>query len=352
MPRITIPALLLLLSSALVCASSKDKVAPHPFGPELQLDGGRRLVFDRNFNSEREVRTNRKLWTKLVDFVAGEPTYHFLVRPYSIATDSRGRVIITDPGAYGIHIFDFEQKKYKFISHTEGKDELREPQCVAIDKQDNIYVSDSGGGKIFVFSANGKLQRVIGGLKGGEGYFKRPTGIAVDSENGRIYVSDTWRNQIFVMDMKGSVLKRIGKTGQGPGEFNYPTELRLDGDDLLVVDAMNFRIQTFDRTGAYRSSFGQAGDGRGATFRPKGVSADSEGHLYVADALANLVQVFDREGQLLYYFGKEAGIGDFLLPAGIAIDAHDRVLVVDSYHRRVQVFQYYGLASRAARSAQ
>jgi DNA-binding beta-propeller fold protein YncE len=115
---------------------------------------------------------------------------------------------------------------------------------------------------------------------------------------------------------------------------------------------MNFRIQTFDRTGAYRSSFGQAGDGHGATFRPKGVSADSEGHLYVADALANLVQVFDREGQLLYYFGKEAGIGDFLLPAGIAIDAHDRVLVVDSYHRRVQVFQYYGLASRAARSAQ
>ena len=34
------------------------------------------------------------------------------------------------------------------------------PQCVAVDDQDNIYVTDSESGKIFVFNADGKYQQV------------------------------------------------------------------------------------------------------------------------------------------------------------------------------------------------
>ena len=59
------------------------------------------------------------------------------------------------------------------------------------------------------------IKRAIGSLKGGEGYFKRPTGIAVDSAAQRIYVTDTLRNKIFMMDMQGSVLQIIGKAGTG-----------------------------------------------------------------------------------------------------------------------------------------
>ena len=69
---------------------------------------------------------------------------------------------------------------------------------------------------------------------------------------------------------------------------------------------------------------------------------DSEGHLYVVEGLSGLVQVFDRQGQLLYYFGqKGSGFGEFQLPTGLFIDSKDRVFVVDSYNRRVQVFQYF-----------
>ena len=49
--------------------------------------------------------------------------------------------------------------------------------------------------------------------------------------------------------MQGSVLQTIGSNGEGDGEFNYPTELRLHGDNLAVVDAMNFRVQVLDRSG-------------------------------------------------------------------------------------------------------
>ena len=344
-------ATLSLLMQGPAAARSIPKMSVTPDAPELQMDGGRRLVFERSFSSEREVKTRRGFWTKLKDAVAGEPEYRSLVRPYSVAQDSRGRIIITDPGAYGVHVFDFVQQKYKFLSHGEGENALLDPQGVAVDKQDNIYVTDSEAGKIFVFGADGKFQRVIGGLKGGEGFFKRPTGIAVDSDARRIYVSDTWRNQIFVLDMQGRVLRTIGKLGHAAGDLHFPTELRLRGQDLVVVDAMNFRVQVFERSGAFRYAIGRAGDSHGDMFRPKGVGIDSEGHFYVADAFHNLVQVFDQEGNLLYYFGKEAGIGDFVLPAGLWVDGSDRILVVDSYHRRVQVFHYFGITMPSVEGA-
>jgi len=330
-------------------AASKQKTPQPVEVPVLQLDGGRKLVFERSFSWEREAKPKRGFWNKLVDVIAGEPEYHSMVRPYAVVSDSKGRIIVTDPGAPGVHIFDFEQQKYKFVSHPEGKDSMLWPQCVAVDGQDNIYVTDSDAGKIFVFDAGGKLRRVIGRLKGGEGMFKRPTGIAIDSAEQRIYVTDTYRNQIFLMDMQGSVLGKFGKNGTDHGEFNFPTELRLEGNELLVVDAMNFRVQVLSKDGTFQYAIGQIGDGEGSMFRPKGIGMDSEGHLYVVDGLYNLVQVFNREGQLLYYFGqKGTGFGDFQLPAGLFIDHKDRVLVVDSFNRRVQVFRYFALPKPGA----
>ena len=94
----------------------------------------------------------------MVDAIAGEPDFHYLVSPYSVATDSRGRILVTDTGATGLHIFDFGQQKYKFVSRRDtGKDPMLNPQCVAVDAQDNIYVTDSGVGKIFVFDPSGKF---------------------------------------------------------------------------------------------------------------------------------------------------------------------------------------------------
>lgn len=341
---------------ALLCATTswgsgdtKKKPGELPVA-ELQLEGGRKLTYERNFSWERDVKPKRGFWNKVLDVVAGEPEFHSLIRPYGIVTDSRGRVIVTDPGAYGIHIFDFTQQKYKFVTRRDkGKDHLMAPQCVAVDAQDNIYVTDSESGKIFVFDASGKFSQVIGSLKFGEGFFKRPTGIAVDSAANRIYVSDTLRDKIFVMDLAGTVLQTIGKEGTGEVEFNFPTELRLNGPDLIVVDAMNFRVQVLDRSGGFRYSIGHIGDGTGAMFRPKGIGIDSEGDLYVVDGLWGLVQVFNRKGELLYFFGQRGtAVGQFQLPAGLFIDHNDRVFVVDSMNRRVQVFHYYGSPKQAA----
>jgi DNA-binding beta-propeller fold protein YncE len=352
--RQSLGAALILAGVALLTAPiwASQKPKPSEATPELwemSLEGGRKLSWERSFNSESEVKPNRGFWNKLVDVIAGEPEYRSLVHPYSIATDSRGRIIVADPGAAGVHIFDFTQHKYKFIQRQgKTKDAMLTPQCVAVDAQDNIYVTDSDAGVIFVFEPSGKFLHAIGSLKGGEGYFKRPTGIAVDSAAQRIYVTDTLRDEVFMLDMQGNVLKTIGKTGDAEGEFNLPTELRLDGPNLMVVDAMNFRVQVFDRAGTFQYAIGKAGDSPGAIFRPKGFGVDSEGDLYVVDGLWGMVQVFNRQGQLLYYFGSPGThAGEFQLPAGLFIDHDDRVFVVDSFNRRVQEFQYVGLKKPA-----
>jgi DNA-binding beta-propeller fold protein YncE len=338
-----------LLASPMQGASRKLAPEPPDVAPQLELPDGRKLTYEGSFETERDARGKKGFWKKLADVITGEGPAHGLVRPYSIVTESLGRVIVSDPGASGVHIFDFQKRTYKFLTRDHGTDKLESPQCVAVDAENNIYVTDSTSGKIFVFEADGKFRRVLGSLPGGEGFFKRPTGIAVDSSANTIYVTDTTRHKIFVLDMEGRIERTIGQNGTAAGEFNYPTELHLVGKDLLVVDAMNFRLQRFDNAGAVKSTFGEVGDGSANMFRPKGVGIDSEGHYYVADAFHNTVQVFDAEGQMLYAFGsKGTGAAQFQIPAGLTVDNNNRIFVVDSFNHRVQVFHYFGHRSAGA----
>lgn len=343
-----IALLTLLLLPAWASKHKKDAAEPWP---DLLLDGGRKLSYESTYSSQRDIRGKTGLWTKLTEAVIGEPDYKQMARPYGIAVDSRGRLIVTDPGANGVHIFDPAQHKYRFIERQDKiKESMFQPQCVAVDAKDNIYVTDSEAGKVFVFEPSGKLRRVLGTLKGGEGFFKRPTGIAIDPETQNIYISDTLRDRIFVLDQDGQVLRTIGKHGVAQGEFRLPTHLLFQNGTLVVVDALNFRVQFLDRDGTFRGMIGATGDPNNGIYRPKGIAIDSEGHIYLAESEWGSVQVFDREGNLLYTFGNGTGFGQFHLPAGLFIDRGDRVFVVDSYNHRVQVFQYRALTSVAGGS--
>lgn len=305
----------------------------------LLLDGGRRLEYVRSFSSEAEVKTKKSWLTKVIDFVAGAPEIHTMVRPYDVATDAMGRIIVTDPGARWVHIFDFKKQKYHHLEGS-GKQPFESPIGVVVDGQGNIYVSDSELGKIFVFDARGKFRRYIGDVKG-EGYFKRPTGLAIDTAANRLYVTDTLKNAVYILDLNGKFISQFGQRGRGDGEFSFPTEIIALKDELAVVDAMNFRVQLFDRNGKFHAKFGQAGDSTGAMFRSKGIAVDSEGDYYVADGYFDCVQVFNRAGALLYFFGQSgSGAMQFQAPAGIHIDPDNTLYVVDSSNHRVQEFRY------------
>lgn len=346
-------AALVMLLLVPAFAGKRDKAAPEKPWPELLLDSGRKLTYQQTLTSERDVRGKPGFWSKVFDVVAGEPDFRQMVRPYGIAVDSHGRIIVTDPAIAAVHIFDPAQHKYKMIDRWEkSKDPMIEPLCVAVDDKDNIYVTDAKAGKVFVFDPGGKTRHVFGSIKGGEGFFKRPTGISIDPETHRVYVTDTLRDRVYILDSDGRVIKSFGQHGGKNSEFNLPTEVHVKGGLVAVVDAMNFRVQLFDREGNFQGVIGTSGDPGGNIYRPKGIAIDSEGHIYLVEAERGIVNVFDREGRLLYNFGNGTGFGQFLLPTGLFIDGNDRVYLADSYNHRVQVFQYHALKQSAQGVAQ
>ncbi|MEA1981081.1 MAG: 6-bladed beta-propeller, partial [candidate division Zixibacteria bacterium] len=68
---------------------------------------------------------------------------------------------------------------------------------------------------------------------------------------------------------------------------------------------------------------------------------DSDGNIYVTDAMRNNIQVYNNKGQLLLKFGSEGNFaGQFKLPAGIWIDKDDYIYISDSINDRIQIFKY------------
>jgi DNA-binding beta-propeller fold protein YncE len=331
-----------MVAAAFVPASAKKSSKPNrPTGPvPLALfDGGRHLDFVRFVSSEKDLHEKRSFLNKIIDVVAGAPEWRNIVRPYAVATDSRGRILVTDPGAAVVHIFDFAKNKYTRIEGGK-KDSFLSPIGITVDSEDNIYVTDSRLGKVLVFDSRGKYLRVLGDIKG-EGFFKRPTGIAYDKTGNQLFVTDTLRDRIFVTDLNGNVLRAFGTRGTGAGEFNFPTEVVVHGQDVFVVDAMNFRVQMFDTSGKFQAQFGGPGDQPGRLFRPKGLGVDVDGNIYLVDASMEAIEVFRRDGQLLYSFGRTgSGAGQFQLPSGLWIDGHNEIYVADSYNHRIQVFRF------------
>lgn len=295
-----------------------------------------RIVYRGSISRPSDIGMKKSWLKKTMDALFGkEEAGEMLLRPYGVFADNE-RIYVTDPGIRLLHVFDIKEKKYFTITKA-GKEDFLSPIGVAADKNGEIYVSDSLLKRVLLFDREGKYLRDIGSTD----LFMRPAGIAIDEE--RLYVVDTHGHKIFVFSKKdGSFLFSFGKNGSGRGDFNYPTNIFIDKDGLLyVTDSMNFSVQMFEKDGSFISAFGRYGDGSGDFSKPKGIAVDSEGHIYVADALFDTVQIFHKDGRLLLSFGRTGrGSGQMILPAGLFIDKKDKIYVADSYNNRIQIFQY------------
>lgn len=302
-----------------------------------------RISYVTSFSEPKDLGRTKSFFRKVVDFLFGEESEPHIIRPYGVISDGKGKVYVTDIGLQVVHVFDFKNKSYRQLFKV-NNDRLRSPVGVAIDRsasgEENLYVSDSELNHIFVYDPKGKVIREIGG----QGEFKRVSGIALNPTNHVLYAVDAAGHHVVAFDQEGKKLFEFGKRGNGDGEFNFPTQIGLDQEgSLYVTDSLNFRVQVFDPEGKFKFKFGGLGDTLGSFSKPKGVTVDRYGHVYVVDGLYDTVQIFDKDGRLLLNFGAAGSQeGNFWLPAGIAADDQDRIYVADTYNKRVQVFQFLG----------
>ena len=260
-----------------------------------------------------------------------------LMRPYGLWVQG-GRIFVADTEGASVVILDLDKKVVGRIG-AGAQERLTSPISVAVDLSSRVFATDSAVNLVKAYSPDGKIIWQAGNLGAQGGELKKPTGISVNRA-GEVLVADTGNSRIVVLSAEtGAYVREFGKNGSG-GELSVPANL-CGADGTVLSRQHSLPVQAFSSEGKPLFNCGECGNMAGYMARPRGVASDSEGNIYVVDALFNMVQIFSREGKLLMFFGGNgSGPASFQLPAGIFIDAADRVYVSDSYNRRVQIFQY------------
>ena len=244
-------------------------------------------------------------------------------------------------------ILELDRNTGKMINKW-GSDLFIMPHSLAVDKDNNIWVTDVGLQQVLKFSHEGVLLMRVGEAKipgTDSSHFNRPTDVAIATD-GSFYVSDGYRNsRVVKFSAAGHYLFSWGRKGDKPGEFNLPHSIELDSaGNVYVADRENSRIQVFDPKGKFLrewkddsfgkmyalrfdkttknmiavdyvtnyispkgsdiiilaqdgtpvARFGRSGNYNGPVCRYHDLAIDKEGNIYVGDILGNRIQKFKR----------------------------------------------------------
>lgn len=284
-------------------------------------------------SSVRRESTMGGLRDQVITFVYGRQ--EVLLAPTHATTDSRQRLIISDPGAKAVHVLD-GKKSFRIAGGPDRR--LQHPEGVAVDSEDNIYVADSNKGLILVYNPEGHFVQYLGTYKG-ESMFDRPTAIGIDNKADRLYVLDSPANELVVLDLQGHLLKRVGgrRARGGEVQFDHPSELAVNTNSVVILDRFGSRIQVLNRKFDLQNSF----DVRQLTGPSKfeeGLALDAAGQIYVTYPGSASLHVYRQNGELISSL-KPKGLqnGELGDTSSMWIDPANRFYLV--LNRQVHVFQ-------------
>ncbi len=132
----------------------------------------------------------------------------------------------------------------------------------------------------------------------------------------------------------------IALGSQSSGVFTRVETVEVSPNTYLLAYALSARPTV--RTAKFAAPMVTV-IGQGKLSAPRGVAVDAQGNIVVADTQHNRIQVFDRTGKLLLAFGTGGtGNGQLIAPFGVALDTLGNIYVADSSNNRVQVFNSAG----------
>jgi DNA-binding beta-propeller fold protein YncE len=211
-----------------------------------------------------------------------------------LAIDDSDRLFVSDGKMHRVLVFNPKHDVEGQI--TEG---LVDPVGVAIDNENRfLYVADTQQDQVIVYDADTlKLLRRIG--TGGKnhylttpGDFGGPQGVAVDKD-GDVYVTDTMNNRVEIFDADGNFISMFGKHGDGPGYFARPKGIAVDCDGhIWVADQMEDRLQVFDREGQLLTYLGGHGEYPGQFQALVGVAIDKQNRVFTTEQYPGRLQMF------------------------------------------------------------
>ncbi|HXB13590.1 MAG TPA: T9SS type A sorting domain-containing protein, partial [Bacteroidia bacterium] len=262
--------------------------------------------------------------------------------------------------------------------------ELYQPTGVTVDTIGNVYIADGSNNRIRKIGINGKISTVAGNGAGGfsgdggqatAAELNDPAAIAVDKK-GNIYIADYYNDCIRQVNSSG-VINTIAGNGSfgfsGDGgqatnaELNSPTGVAVDNSgNVYIVDA-NDRIRKVNTAGiintiAGNGNTGFSGDGGQATAAefnfPQGLSVDTAGNIYIADAGNNRVRKINALGVIATIAGNgtagalgnkgQATAAELNAPTGVQTDKMGNVYIADWKNNCIRKISDSGIITTVA----
>lgn len=172
--------------------------------------------------------------------------------------------------------------------------------------------------------------------------FVKPYDVA--ARKGRIVVSDSANDIVNLFDIPQGQLFRIGLSTDGKLQQASGVTIDVKGN-IYVADAKAKRVVMYDPLGHFAKSIGN-----GEVFsRPADVAVSNAGdRIYVVDlggldSQKHRVVVFNPDGKMLFTFGTHGmEPGQLHLASHLAVGPDDNIYVLDTGNFRVQVFDRDG----------
>ena len=185
------------------------------------------------------------------------------------------------------------------------------PSGIVADSSGNLFIADTGNSKIRKITPAGVVSTIAGGDSNGstdavgtDASFNFPSGIAIDSNNN-LFVTDAGNNKIRKITPSGVVSTIAGSGLSGSTDavgtdasFFYPSGITVDSsDNLFITDFTSSKIRKITPAGVVSTIAGGAisgstdGVGTDASFNhPVGITIDSNNNLFVADSSSNTIR--------------------------------------------------------------
>ena len=213
---------------------------------------------------------------------------------------------------------------------------LGRPVGIWAGSDGTVLVCDPATATVFeIRTRDGSMRPFVSG-----GRLATPVGVTRMPDH-TTWICDADRGVILRYDERG-----VWKGEAGAGLLVRPTGIAYDPvrDRLYVADAQAHHIAVFDGQGRHLTDLGQRGTGDGEFNFPTDVKVTSSGDLMVCDALNCRVERISPDGAFRGRFGRSGdGRGDFARPKGVALDGDGHVYVVDALFDVMQIFDADGM---------
>ncbi|XP_066299399.1 tripartite motif-containing protein 3-like [Branchiostoma lanceolatum] len=163
------------------------------------------------------------------------------------------------------------------------------PWGLAVQRGGRVVVADWGKHSIFLFEADGTLVKQVGGQGQGEGKFDMPCFVCVDKEDN-IIVADTGNHSVQVFDKNLNFKQKFGQEGRQPQDMLCPTGVSADSRGNIVLGSSgDGKLQVFRPDGTWVANISSDGD---KLKGPLGVAVTEDGHVFVADSDDNCIRKY------------------------------------------------------------